>query len=178
MTQLPLASMAQRHHGLTRAIADSYVEAAYVCLERHHPPPVVFEIVHAGQRRQATVNWCVTDARTRGAWANRTDAVEAGAYACAIAAVELTEGLFAVRRAETLTGADYYIAPSGHDPSDLEGCLRLEVSGTSSMKASYVNYQLRKKLTQAAVGRSNLPAIATVVGFAVHMISIALLESR
>jgi hypothetical protein len=177
-TLLPLKNMAQRHRGLTPAIADSYVEAACVCLDRYHTPPVVFDIEDGRQRRQATADWCVTDARTRGAWANQTDSTEAGAYACAIAAVELTQGLFAVRRAETLTGADYYIAPSGHDPNDIEGCLRLEVSGTSSTEPSDVKYRLRQKLKQVEAGRSNLPAWAAVVGFGVHMISLALLESR
>jgi hypothetical protein len=175
---LPLKNMAQRHRGLTPAIADSYVEAACVCLDRHHTPPVLFDIEDERQTSQATVDWCVTDARTRDAWANQTDTTEAGAYACAIAAIELTQGLFAVRRAETLTGADYYIAPSGHDPNDLEGCFRLEVSGTSSTKPSDVNYRLRQKLKQAEAGRSNLPAWAAVVGFCVHMIRLALLESQ
>ena len=28
-----------------------------------------------------------------------------------------------------MTGADYYVAPPGNSPEDLEDCLRLEVSG-------------------------------------------------
>ncbi len=174
--QLPLTDMAERHRGLTRAVADNYVEAARVCLDRHHAPPVRFNIENGGRVCQAVVLWCVTDARTRDAWANQIDTTEAGAYAFALAAVELTEGLYAVRRAETLTGADYYVAPSTHDPEDLEGCLRLEVSGTSSADPGDVSGRLRQKLSQAKGGRSNLPALAAVIGFNVRIIRIALLE--
>jgi hypothetical protein len=44
------------------------------------------------------------------AWANTTDTTETGAYGIAIAAVEVTDGLVTVARAETRTGADYAIA--------------------------------------------------------------------
>jgi hypothetical protein len=173
---LPLTDMADRHHGLTRALADTYLEAARVCLDRHHAPPVRFSIENGETVSQAIVMWHVTDSRIRGAWANQTDATEAGAYACALAATELTQGLFAVRRAETLTGADYYVAPFAHDPDDLEGCFRLEVSGTSSADPSDVKSRLHLKLNQAKAGRSNLPALAAVVGFSVRIIKIGLLE--
>jgi len=73
--------------------------------------------------------WEATDDRTKHAWANEIDATEAGAYACVLAAVELTSGMVAVYRAETKTGADYYIVPAGNSVDDLENCLRLEVSG-------------------------------------------------
>ena len=70
------------------------------------------------------------DVRTLNAHANEIDATEAGAYGVSLAAVEAISGLVAVRRAETLTGADWYIAPQGTDADDLESCIRLEVSGT------------------------------------------------
>lgn len=60
---------------------------------------------------RAMVQWETTDERVRGAWTNDIDATEAGAYACALAVVELTGGLVAIRQAETGTGADYYIGP-------------------------------------------------------------------
>ena len=49
----------------------------------------------------ADVEWETTDERTKHGWANETDTTEAGAYACVLAAVELFDGLLAVRRAET-----------------------------------------------------------------------------
>ena len=116
---LPIHDMEQRHTGLTKAIADSNNQAACVCLDRHHQAPTDFELETRGFRTTATVEWDRPDERTRRAWANETNATEAGAYACGLAAVELTRGLVAVQRAETLTGADYYVARPGDSPHDL-----------------------------------------------------------
>ena len=75
-----------------------------------------------------------------------------------------------MRRAETLTGADYYIRHGDESADDLEDCFRLEVSGTDS--DSYeVRRRLRVKVRQALQGKSNLPAIAAVVGFRVKLIT-------
>jgi hypothetical protein len=41
---LPLDELADRHPGLTPAIAASDLEAASVCLSRHHQAPTDFEI--------------------------------------------------------------------------------------------------------------------------------------
>src|SRR4051794_2410421 len=109
---LPLENMADRHIGLTPEVAAYWVQAAYVCLDRHHTSPIEFDLCEEPERQPANVVWGVTDARTRAAWANEIDTTEAGAYACALAAVELLKGLVAVGRAETGTGADYYIGPA------------------------------------------------------------------
>ena len=170
---LPIHDMAKRHHGLTAAVAESYLEAARVCLDRHHESPTDFEIANSGRLTEAVVEWEKADERTRGAWANETDATEAGAYACALAAVELSDGLVAVHRAETRTGADYYIAPVGAAPEDLEDCLRLEVSGVDRGEQSAVDQRLKEKLGQAAAGISNLPAMAGVVGFRARVIHLS-----
>ena len=167
--------MAQRHTGLTRPVADSYAEAAGVCLDRHHQSPTDFDLDSSGRLSEAVVEWQPPDARTRGAWANETDATEAGASACALAAVELTDGLVAVRRAETRTGADYYVAPPGASADDLEDCMRLEVSGVDRGPESVVRQRLNAKL-QAAAGNSNLPVLAGVVGFKTRLIAVAELE--
>ena len=124
----------------------------------------------------ATAEWQKADDRTRAAWANETDATEAGAYACALAAVELVDGLVAVARAETRTGADYYIALAGPAPDDLEGCLRLEVSGVDRGSPSAVNQRLKEKLEQALAGASNLPAMSGVVGFKARIIRLSRVE--
>jgi hypothetical protein len=81
--------------------------------------------------------------------------------------------LVAVRRAETLTGADYYVAPVGADINDMETCLRMEVSGVDAGNAPEVRARLRQKLRQTEKGRSNLPALAAVVGFRERLIAIA-----
>lgn len=173
---LPIHDMAQRHYGLTEAVANSYTEAARVCLDRHHVSPVDVEIANADRVTDAVATWTRTDDRTRKAWANEIDATEAGAYACALAAVELSDGLVAVARAETMTGADYYVAPAGAPLEDLEACLRLEVSGVDRGNPSAVNQRLKEKIDQAFAGRSNLPAMAGVVGFQSRVISLSHVE--
>ena len=135
---LPIRDMAQRHTGLTKPLADSYAEAAGVCLDRHHRPPTDFDLDRSGTRAGAVVAWQQPDARTRGAWANETDATEAGA-----------------------------------SPDDLEGCLRLEVSGVDRGPAPVVRQRLDAKLRQAAAGNGNLPALASVVGFKARLIAVA-----
>lgn len=113
-----------------------------------------------------------------GAWANESDATRDGAYAVSLAAVEVREDLVAMRRAETLTGADYYVAASGSDPDDLEHSFRLEVSGTDSGDMGVVRQRLMQKQAQARAGRSNLPAIAAVVGFKAIVVAIARVEDQ
>ena len=41
---LPIASLSNRHPVLTPAIAATYIEAAAVCLSRHHEAPTDFEL--------------------------------------------------------------------------------------------------------------------------------------
>jgi hypothetical protein len=161
--------MAERHQALTPSVAGSYLEAARVCLDRHHISPKEFTLENDKFESVAKVEWEVTDIRVQAAWANADDATRDGAYAVAIAATELLRGMVAVRRAETRTGADYYIALSDQDLEDLENCFRLEVSGTHSDK-SEVKRRLRIKLEQTRQGNSNLPALAAVIGFRVQLI--------
>lgn len=170
---LPFHDMAERHHGLTCAVAESYTEAARVCLDRHHESPVGFEITNEDQKMDAVAEWEKPDERTQGAWANEIDTTEAGAYAFVLAGVELSDGLVAVHRAETKTGADYYIAPPGKTLEDLEDCLRLEVSGTDRGEESEVDYRLREKREQTVAGNCNLPAMAGVVGFRARVIKLS-----
>ena len=163
--ELPIHNMAQRHWGLTQAIAANWTEGARVCLDRHHQPPAAFRIMWDEERTDATVEWEPTDDRTQGAWANQVDTTEAGAYACVLAAVELLRGLVAVRRAEHLTGADYYVAQPGTFAEDFENLIRLKVAGRDRATASGIASLLQYKLQQAKDGDSNLPAIAGVISF-------------
>jgi hypothetical protein len=165
MKSLALDGLHERHTGLTPALGQSYTEAASVCFSRHHQPPVALALKHGGGDERRELNFAVPDARTRNAHANEIDATEAGAYGVSLAAVEAVAGLVAVRRAETLTGADWYVAPDGSSSDDLEKCLRLEVSGVNAGASAEIQRRLREKIAQAARGQSNLPAIAAVVGF-------------
>jgi len=115
--------------------------------------------------------------RVLNAWANDIDTTENGAYCVCLAAVEVEEQLVAVKRAETLSGADWYVAPVGTAPDDLERCLRLEVSGLDTGARSAVEARLRQKVDQARRAASNLPAIASVVGFKERAIAIRKVSS-
>jgi hypothetical protein len=165
-------NLAERHQGVTPAIGDSFTEAARVCLDRHHQPPVAFSIQDNGAATSATVDWQRADERTKAAHANETDATEWGAYACALATTELTRGLVALRRADTQTGADFYLAPPGTLLGDLENCVRLEVSRVDRGTVNDIDVRLLQKIAQARAGKSNLPALATVVGFKAQRIAV------
>jgi hypothetical protein len=162
--ELPLNDLDQRHPGLTAAIASIYSEAAAICLQRHHSAPADINIKHT-EELIATAKWEEPDDSSCRAWANEIDATEAGAYGVALAAVEVTDGLVAYARAETRTGADYYLGQAGFGLDDLENSHRFEVSGISIADEAKISARLRRKVAQAKAGRSNLPAIAAVVGF-------------
>ena len=166
---LPFHKMEERHIGLTKAIADCFTEAARVCLDRNHLSPQEFYLHSDTMERRAVVEWEPPDERCKRAWANKNDATRDGAYACALAATKLCLGFFAIRRAETLTGADYYVGPGEQSTQDLEDCFRLEVSGTD-LDSYEVQRRLNAKVRQASLGKSNLPAIAAVVGFRVKLL--------
>jgi hypothetical protein len=163
--RLRLDRMDQRHRALTPPIAASYKEAAEVCLSRHHLSPVEVTLWDNGTESPGELAWSQPDDRILAGWANAIDATEDGAYCCVIAGVEEIRGLFAVRRAETGTGADYYIGPSGAGVNDLEDCLRLEVSGVDAGDRRDVTNRLLQKIWQAREGKSSLPALAGVFGF-------------
>jgi hypothetical protein len=167
---LRFADLSQRHSGLSDGISVSYSEAVRVCLDRHHTSPADFRLQDNDTDDTAGVEWIRADERITGAWANNDDATEAGAYGIAIAAIEALRGLVAVRRAETRTGADYYLGEPGNTFEDLEASFRLEVSGTDRGNETAIKGRLREKISQAARGNSNLPAIASVVGFAALLI--------
>lgn len=104
--KLKLESLHERHIGLTVPLSGTYFEAASVCLSRHHQSPIEVEIVCNGVVKVRTVEFPNPDARTLNAWANNIETTENGAYGLCLAALEAEEKMVAVRRAETLTGAD------------------------------------------------------------------------
>lgn len=170
---LRFLNLSDRHHGITPAVSASYAEAACVCLDRHHTAPVHFHIVDNSDPSQALADWPAADDRSRAAWNNATDATEAGACAIALAAIECSRGLVAISRAETATGADYYVDTPESDVTDLETSFRLEISGTDSQDRREVERRLARKIKQTVSGNSNLPAIACVVGFVERRIAAA-----
>jgi hypothetical protein len=77
--------------------------------------PSLLAVNHSGISGPKVVNFDIPDARVGRAHANEIDATEIGAYGLSLAAIEAVVGLVAIRRAETLTGADWYIAPAGRN---------------------------------------------------------------
>jgi hypothetical protein len=127
-SKLRIDALHERHSGLTPSLSGAFHEAASVCLDRHHGSPVYLNIMCNGNTVEKMVEFPKPDERVLNTWANEIDTTEFGAYGVSLAVVESEEKLVAVRRAETLTGADWYVAPIGAEPDDLEGCFRLEVS--------------------------------------------------
>jgi hypothetical protein len=157
--------MELRHRALTPGVAGGYLEAARVCLGRHHGSPVGLELTDNDSLTPGQVTWNPPDDRLIGAWANTIDATEAGACCVVIAGLEALRGYYAVRRAETGTGADYYVGPPGAGENDLEDCWRLEISGMDKGSRKDLAERLGRKTLQAQVGASNLPALAGVFLF-------------
>jgi hypothetical protein len=79
-SELRLKNMHERHPALTVSIAGSYEEAASVCLSRHHQPPIQVNMTDNESEDTAEIAWIIPDSRILGAWANRTDTTEAGAW--------------------------------------------------------------------------------------------------
>lgn len=163
--KLRLESLHERHTGLTPSLGGTFYEAASVCLSRHHDSPVEVEITCNGGTSNRLAEFQKPDARVLNAYANDFDTTESGAYGICLAAVEAEEQLVAVKRAETLTGADWYVGPIGATSDDLESLYRLEVSGVDAGNRATIAARLKQKVEQTRRGLSNLPAIASVVGF-------------
>jgi hypothetical protein len=149
-TKLSFDDLSARHPGVTLGVASGYAEAVHVCLERHHTSKVEFKLKDNGRIEEAVAEWKKPDIRTKKAWANNDDATRDGAYAVALAAVEITRGLVAVGRAETRTGADYYLGDSNAVSDDFEASIRLEVSGTDEGGEATISSRLKQKLEQAS----------------------------
>src|SRR5579872_2999893 len=148
MAKIELSHLEKRHRGISEGIALAYSEAAQVCLGRHHSPPCVVRITLNGVETNAEADWMPPTERLKDAWRNSIDTTEYGAYCLALAAIEVTSGLFAIYRAETKSGADYYLTPKGTSPPDLENLVRLEVSGIDRGTPQGVESRLRQKLQQ------------------------------
>jgi hypothetical protein len=163
---LRFSDLCKRHAGVSDGVSAAYSEAVRVCLDRHHTSPAEFQLKDNSINEVASVKWLSADQKTIRAWANKDDATRDAAYGLALAAIEAMRGMVALGRAETRSGADYYVGLPSSEPSDLEEAFRLEVSGTDEGIGSTITNRLRQKIEQARKGNSNLPAIASVVGFA------------
>jgi hypothetical protein len=168
---LDIENLSARHN-ITASAGNALAEAASVCLDRHHTPPTDVDCDWDGTAMPAMITWTVPDAKTKSTFANEEEATRDGAYAVSFATVERAENLVTISRAEKLTGADWYVAPRGVPFDDLESALRLEVSGTDTDKAAVVKQRVTQKVNQLISGKSNLPALASVVGFRLRVVAV------
>jgi len=170
MQTLPeLATLYLRHPGITKPLSESLAEAAAVCFSRHHTAPISMEVRNESVSVTREVTWKEPDARELAAWNNQIDTTELGACGVSLAAVESELGLFAVSRADVLTGADYYVAAAGTD--SLENARRLEVSGVDRGDEGDLQKRVRLKIAQVKKP-SDESAIVSVVGFRARVIRI------
>lgn len=176
--RISLSGLSKKHPGLTASMGDTFAEAASVCFCRFHTPPVKITVSCDQQDSLRIADYTAPNVRVCNAHANEIDATENGAYGVSLAVLENIKGLVAVKRAETLTGADWYVLPLGVESEDFEDCIRLEVSGISTGDSKSVQQRLRQKVEQTRRGASNLPAMAVVVGFQVREVAISKLEDK
>ena len=160
--------MASRHPGLTTSLADHQCEAAGVCLARFHALPPSILTVHApGVDRRYELIWRFPTQVEVAANANEDDATEAGAYAVALAAVDVHLGLVTIGRTYRRSGADWHLRPYPvvERVFDIDGddVVRLEVSGVSDDDDAKMRERARVKRAQAAARPG--PALVAIVGF-------------
>lgn len=168
---LDIENLSARHR-VTASVANGLAEAASVCLDRHHSPPTDVDCDWDAVAIPAMIVWTVPDALIKATFANEEEATRDGAYAVSFATVEKAASLVVVSRAEKLTGADWYVQPRELPFDDLENALRLEVSGTDTDKPVVIKQRVSQKVNQLNAGNSNLPALASVVGFRLRMIAV------
>jgi hypothetical protein len=159
----PLETLFERHKGFYIRICQAYADAAAVCFSRHHVAPVDLRIVNRKEMNSREIGWEKPDEQTLLSWANTDDATRDAAYSVSLSVIEAEFGLLALSRADTKTGADYYVGYAGD--TDLEDAFRLEVSGTDKGDLSKIRSRLREKVGQLRKGNSSKPGIAVVIGF-------------
>lgn len=155
---------APKHPGISDAVCEAFSEAAEVCLARHHVPPrTLIHLACEGRESDKSLTWSAPNETAQRSWRNRDDATRDGAYIISLAVVEYELGLVALSRADTRTGADYYVGKL--EQPDLEEAFRLEISGVDEGGLTDIRRRLRIKKDQVARGVGFLPAYASVVGF-------------
>lgn len=175
---LSLVDLAEQHPGVTIAIAATLAEAGAVCLSRHHVPPVILMIEEDDHSDSCSLGWSPPSDSAVNAWADQNDVIEWGAVGVTLAFLGTARNLVAVRRASRGSGADYYLAAKGASSSDLEGVVRLEISGVDRQPVSEVKRRLLAKVNQLRRGGAFEPGLAVVVGFHARAVHLATLDTQ
>jgi len=162
-----LGSLHLRHPGFYEPLCRAYADAAAICLSESHTSPIEIEIRREGSSCLRELAWAEPLPDALASWGNSHEATEQGACSVGLATVETELGMVALSRAETRTGADFYVGPPGQS---LERAHRLEISGTKTGRLRDLYSRLRQKIRQTRRGLSRQPALACVVGFRVRMV--------
>jgi hypothetical protein len=166
---------APRHPGVSAAVCANFSEAADICLARHHgPPPTPLNINCVGKESTRILKWCSPDETARRSWRNRDDATRDAAYGISLAVVEHELGMVALSRADTRSGADYYVGTP--EAVDLEEAFRLEVSGIDAGDLADIRRRLKTKEGQLVRGDVFLPGYASIVGFRQAVVLVSRVE--
>lgn len=147
---------------LSRALVESYAQAAMVLLDRAYPGTTSpAEVAHRETEHPARVSWERQDAQVTASFDDDTDAICYGGYAMAFSAlVEL--GYRIPRRAFHGSGADFIVTRATEPDNDF---IRLEVSGIFQGTTADVRQRVRDKVEQLGVGSYRRPGIAAVARF-------------
>jgi hypothetical protein len=146
-----------RHPGVSPAVSDAFAEAAEVCLDRYHSPPeTVVEVHWQDNLLLSTLLWSAPTVVAQRAWHNRDDATRDGAYIVSLAVIDAYLGFVAISRAETRTGADYYVARP--EAEDLENAFRVEFLALMPVTIERFGSACERKVgKRLAAGRIFLP---------------------
>lgn len=156
---------------------EDYYSALQVALARHHAPPTtVFQVTDGDRVRRWSAMWTLPSPLERNGQRNADDCTRDAAYLMAVAAVEAERDMVVHSRTDTLTGADIQLVPAEPCIDMFERSVRLEVSGQDRGTPATLRSRLREKMEQARAGKSDLPAVAAVVGFQVAMVLVSDVE--
>ncbi len=155
----------------------TFAQAARVCLDRHHVPPIRLSIIEDEFQNSSELRWIPPTDTMRRSWGEQNDTIEWGAVGVTLAVLGTARGLVATQRAQRGSGADYYVAPLDASDDDLEGAIRLEISGIDRGESQELVRRLAQKIDQLKSGDSNTPGIAVVVGFSARSLHLATLGS-
>lgn len=163
--EIHLNTLLNETPGITRAVGETFAEAAAVCLEDQRHRSGIAMNVDGDFTGAFSIAWEETTAQMRRCWADMQFATEVGAYGIAVLLVqELTE-LTVVERARKGTGFDFWLGNKGDSGRLFQGKERLEVSGILSGEETIVRSRVRQKLGQTNRSDGKLPALIIVVEF-------------
>lgn len=112
--------------------------------------------------------------KVKATWFDAQVAVEHGAYAIALAAIDIQYGLKVVQRSAKGTGFDFWVKDPAKTGFLMQGAERVEISGILSGTKSDVSGRLTEKIRQMDQSASmKLPGHAVVVEFGAPQVKAA-----